>query len=155
MFTRSFALDRQTTIATESRTTSTTKHGIHTPLCFFKSVSEKYNTKQSDTGMNACKTGFFHVYCLLTTTYEWRSLTSGGKLYHTTLEAPGTQPLAMLLCGSTWLQNRNHYYLNFIQRRARLPRLIPCMYVRVFTNFDEQMRYYDFTTAPLEVITVV
>ena len=31
--------------------------------------------------------------------------------YNTTLEAPGTQPLAMLLCGFFWGSNRNHYYL--------------------------------------------
>ena len=32
-------------------------------------------------------------------------------VYNTTLEAPGTQPLAMLLCGFSWRSNRNHYYL--------------------------------------------
>ena len=33
------------------------------------------------------------------------------NLYNTTLEAPGTQPLAMLLYGFFWRSNRNHYYL--------------------------------------------
>ena len=33
------------------------------------------------------------------------------NLYNTTLGAPGTQPLAMLLCGFFWGSNRNHYYL--------------------------------------------
>ena len=33
------------------------------------------------------------------------------NLYNTTLEAPGTQPLAMLLCGFSWRSNRSHYYL--------------------------------------------
>ena len=33
------------------------------------------------------------------------------NLYNTTLEAPGTQPLAMLLCVFFWGSNRNHYYL--------------------------------------------
>ena len=33
------------------------------------------------------------------------------NLYNTTLGAPGTQPLAMLLCGFFWGSNRNHYHL--------------------------------------------
>ena len=33
------------------------------------------------------------------------------NLYNTTLEAPGTQPLAMLLCGFFWGSNRNDYHL--------------------------------------------
>ena len=33
------------------------------------------------------------------------------NLYNTTLEAPGTQPLAMLLGGFFWRSNRNHFYL--------------------------------------------
>ena len=33
------------------------------------------------------------------------------NLYDTTLGAPGTQPLAMLLCEFFWGSNRNHYYL--------------------------------------------
>ena len=32
------------------------------------------------------------------------------NLYNTTLEVPGTQPLAMLLCGFFWGSNRNHYH---------------------------------------------
>ena len=33
------------------------------------------------------------------------------KLYKSTLETPGTQPLAMLLCIFSRRSNRNHYYL--------------------------------------------
>ena len=33
------------------------------------------------------------------------------NLYNTTLEAPGTHPLAMLLFGFFWGSNRNQYYL--------------------------------------------
>ena len=33
------------------------------------------------------------------------------NFYNTTLEAPGAQPLAMLLCGFFWGSNHNHYYL--------------------------------------------
>ena len=31
--------------------------------------------------------------------------------YNTTIEAPETQPLAMLLCGFSWRSSRNRYYL--------------------------------------------
>ena len=76
--TQPLAFDQQTTIATESGTTATTKHAI-----------------------------------LLSTYYHLRvaQLNNRRKLYSTTLEAPGTQPLAMLLCGFSWRSNRNHYYL--------------------------------------------
>ena len=76
--TRPLALNRQTTTATESGTTATTKHAI-----------------------------------LLSTDHHLREakLKNRKKLYNTTLEAPGTQPLAMLLCGFSWRSKRNHYYL--------------------------------------------
>ena len=51
------------------------------------------------------------------------------NLYNTTLEAPGTQPLAMLLRGFSWRSNRNHYYLLLVQSCVRLPRLYACMYM--------------------------
>ena len=76
--TRPLALDRQTSTATESGTTATTKNAI-----------------------------------LLSTYHHLRvaQLNRRRNLYNTTLEAPGTQPLAMLLCGFSWRGNRNHYYL--------------------------------------------
>ena len=66
--TRPLALDRQTTTATESGTTATTKHAI-----------------------------------LLSTYHHLRvaQLNNRRNLYNTTLEAPGTQPLAILL--AVWL----------------------------------------------------
>ena len=36
------------------------------------------------------------------------------NLYNTTLGAPGTQPLAMLLSGFFWGSNRNHYYYYYL-----------------------------------------
>ena len=33
------------------------------------------------------------------------------NLYNTTLDASGTLPLTMLLCGSSWRSNQNHFYL--------------------------------------------
>ena len=50
---------------------------------------------------------------LLSTYHHLRvaQLNNRRRLYNTTLEAPGTQPLAMLLCGFSWRSNRNHYYL--------------------------------------------
>ena len=60
------------------------------------------------------------------------------NLYNTTLEAPGTQPLAMLLCGFLWRSNRNRYYLLLVfQSCVRLPRLYPCVYVRVPTEIQQ------------------
>ena len=76
--TRSLALDRQTTTATESGTTVATKQAILPSTHHRLRVAQLYNKR---------------------------------KLYNTTLEAPGTQPLAMLLCGFSWRINRNHYYL--------------------------------------------
>ena len=66
--TRPLAIDRQTTTATESRTTATTKHAT-----------------------------------LLFTYHNLRvaQLNNRRNVYNTTLEDPGTQPLAMLL--AVWL----------------------------------------------------
>ena len=50
--------------------------------------------------------------------------------YNTTLEAPGTPPLAMLLCGFFWGSNRNHYYLLLVLVMHPLATFIS-MYVRV------------------------
>ena len=66
--TRPLALDRQTTTATESGTTATTKHAILLPTYHHLRVAQ-LNTRRN--------------------------------LYNTTLEALGTQPLAMLL--AVWL----------------------------------------------------
>ena len=66
--TRPLALDRQTTTATGSRTTATTKHDILLPTYHHLRVAQLNNRR---------------------------------NLYNTTLEARGTQPLAMLL--AVWL----------------------------------------------------
>ena len=58
------------------------------------------------------------------------------NMHSTTLEAPGTQPLALLLCGFSWRSNRSHYYLLRLWSCVRLPRSYPCMYVRVPTKFQ-------------------
>ena len=51
----------------------------------------------------------------------------------TTFEAPGTQPLAMLLCGFFWASNRNHYHLLLDLVMGPLATTIS-MYVRVPTE---------------------
>ena len=57
------------------------------------------------------------------------------NLYNTTLEAPGTQLLATLLCGFFWGSNRNHYYLLLVLvMRALVTSLF--MYVRVPTEIQ-------------------
>ena len=55
------------------------------------------------------------------------------NLYNTTLEAPGTQLLAMLLCSFFWGSNRNHYYLLLVLAMRPLA-TSPSMYVRVPTE---------------------
>ena len=145
-------------------------------------------------------TSFFRGYCLLTTTFAWRSLTTGGtiifplvfcvenafpvfwytlppchKICQTqsmlcviehrcvwsysyapillareykpcrfartcimppTLEAPGTQPLAMLLCGFFCGGIRNHYYLPLVLVMRPLATPIS-MDVRVRTEIQQ------------------
>ena len=57
------------------------------------------------------------------------------NLYNTTLEAPGTQLLAMLLCGFFWGSNRHHYYLPLVLVMRPLAASIS-MYVRVLTEIQ-------------------
>ena len=57
------------------------------------------------------------------------------NLYNTTLESPGTQPLAMLLCGVFWDSNGNHYYFPLVLVVCQLATSIS-MYVRVPTEFQ-------------------
>ena len=51
------------------------------------------------------------------------------NLCNTTLEAPGTQPLAMLLYGFSWRSNCNYYYLLRVWSCMGLPHLRIPMYV--------------------------
>ena len=76
--TRPLALDRQTTTATDSKTTARTKPAILPSTYHHLRVAQLNNRR---------------------------------NLYNATLEAPGTQPTAMLLCGFSWRTNRNHHYL--------------------------------------------
>ena len=109
--TRPLALDRQTTTATESGTTATTKHAI-----------------------------------LLSTYHHLRvaQLNNRRNLHNATLEAPGTQPLAMLLCGFSWRSYRNHYYLSssFSHACPCHVYVYPCMYVYL-PKFNKQTHYYN------------
>ena len=57
------------------------------------------------------------------------------NLYNTTLEAPGTQLIAMLLCGYFWGNNRNHYYL-LLDLVMRLIATSIYVYVRVTTEIQ-------------------
>ena len=58
------------------------------------------------------------------------------NLYNTTLEAPGTQPLAMLLCGFFWGSNHNHYSLPLVLVMRPLATSLS-MYVRVPTEIQQ------------------
>ena len=57
------------------------------------------------------------------------------NLYNTTLGAPRTQPLAMLLCGFFWGSNHNHYYLLLVLVMRALATSVS-MYVRVRTEIQ-------------------
>ena len=79
---------------------------IHRLYISPKSLLGEKNTKQCDTGTNACHRWF--LPWILSTYYHSRRRRN---LQNATLEAPGTQPLAMLLCGFFWSSGRNHDYL--------------------------------------------
>ena len=51
------------------------------------------------------------------------------NLYNTTLQVPGTQPLAMLLCGFFWGSSHDHYHLLLVLVMRALATSIS-MYVR-------------------------
>ena len=57
------------------------------------------------------------------------------NLYNTTLEAPGTQSLAMVLCGFFWRSNRNHYNIILVLVMCALATSIS-MYVRLLTEIQ-------------------
>ena len=57
------------------------------------------------------------------------------KLNNTTLEAPGTRLLAMLLCGFFWGSTRNPYYLLLVLVMRPLATSIS-MYLRVPTEIQ-------------------
>ena len=67
------------------------------------------------------------------------------NLYNATLEAPGTQPLAMLLCGFYWRSNRdtiNTTCSSFSHACACHVYIHVCMYVYL-PKFNKQMHYFD------------
>ena len=59
----------------------------------------------------------------------------GPDVYNTVLDAPGTQLLAMLMCGFFWGSSRNHYYLLLVLVMRPLATSIS-MYVRVPTEIQ-------------------
>ena len=95
----------------------------------------------STPGVMGYVTGKKHVVCnrsslcvvLLVRTYiactRVQTMSICPNLYNTTLEAPGTQLLAMLLFDFFWGSNRNHYYLLLVLSCVLLPPPYPCMYV--------------------------
>ena len=103
--TRTLAFDRQTITATESGTTATTKHAILLSTHHHLRVAQLNNRRRN-------------LY-----------------VYNTTLEAPGTQLLAMLLGGFSWHSNRNCYYLILVLVMRALATSIS-MYVRVPTEIQ-------------------
>ena len=82
-----------------------------------------------------CNRASLCVVLLVRTYIACTRVQTMSNLYNTTLEAPGTQPLAMLLCGFFWGSNRNHYYLLLVLVMRPLATSIS-MYVRVPTKLQ-------------------
>ena len=86
----------------------------------------------SQTRSMLCVTCNRASLCALTRTYitctRVRAMSICPNLYNTTLEAPGTQPLTMLLCGFFWRSNRNYHLFLVLVMRAVAPSI--SMYVR-------------------------
>ena len=78
-----------------------------------KCLVGKKTPNNSIRGRMHASTGFFRGYCLLTTTFAWRSLTTG-RTCTIQPSRPWMQLLALLLCGFSWRSNRNHYYFLLI-----------------------------------------
>ena len=83
------------------------------------------------------------------------------NLYNTTLEAAGTQLLAifsMLLCGVFWGSSRNHYYLLLVLVMRALATSVSmydvCMYVYL-PKFNKQMHYYDIYRCTMGIFFIV
>ena len=109
--TRPLARDRQTTTATESGTTATTKHAILPSTYHHLRVAQLNNRR---------------------------------NLHNTTLEAPGTQPLAICCCvafpGAVIVLTT--ISSSFSHASACHVYIHVCMYVYL-PKFNKQMHYYD------------
>ena len=84
-------------------------HGPHTAYISPKSLLGEKNTKQCDTGTNACH--HWLLPWIMSIYYHLRvaQINNSRYLYSATIEAPGRQPLAMLLYGVLWRSNRSSY----------------------------------------------
>ena len=93
-------------------------------------------TKQCDTGTNACHHRFLPWTLYTYSHLRVAQLNNRRNLYNTTLEAPETQPLAMLLCGFFWGSNRITTTSSFSHACACHAYTHVCMYVRVPTEIQ-------------------
>ena len=75
------------------------------------------------------------------------------NLYSATLKAPGTQPLAMLLCGFFLGSNRNHYLPPRLLMRPLATFM--SMYVRVPTPKPKTKMYFDTQRNTVGIIFTV
>ena len=93
----------------------------------------KYVTDQKHIVCNRaslCAVGVVLIVRTCIACMSVQTISTCPNLYNTTLEAPGTQLLATLLCGFFRSSNRNHYYLLLVLvMRALVTSLF--MYVRV------------------------
>ena len=106
----------------------------YTPLHAIKYVTDKMHFL-CNRASSLCVVGVVLLgrTCIACTRVQTMSICP--NLHHTTLEAPGTQLLAMLLCGFFWGSNRNHYYLLLVLVMRPLATSIS-MYVRVPTEIQ-------------------
>ena len=94
------------------RSTSITKE--HKLICQLRTNTRPLALdRQTTTATESGTTATTQHAILLPTDHHLRVAQHNNRrnLYNTILEASGTQPLAMLLCGFSWRSNRDHYYL--------------------------------------------
>ena len=93
---------------------STLRTKQHKLICQLRTNTRPLALDRQGTAATESGTTATTEHAILLSTYHHprvAQLTNRRNLYNTTLEAPGTQPLAMLLCGFSWRRsNCNHYY---------------------------------------------
>ena len=98
-----------------ARSTSSTKqHKTYLSVTYQHTTRPLALDRQTTTATESGTTAITKHAIPLSTHHHLRVAQINNRrrnLYNTTLEAPGTQPLAILLCGFNWRSNRNHYYL--------------------------------------------
>ena len=103
---------KNTRISSKKMSTSSTKQ--HKLICQLRTITRPLALDRQTTTATESWTRATTKHAILLSTYHHlrvSQLNDRRNLYNTTVEAPGTQPLAMLLCGFSWRSIRNRYYV--------------------------------------------